>query len=161
MCNESCAAMSCVKICSNQEKTELKWNVITIELGMENFSEIWSVRWTLQLFKHCFWKITCSPGAPFTKKLGKLLLSLTHWGWVTHICIGKLTIIGSDNGLLPGQRQAIIWTNDGILLNGLPGTNFKDILIEIHTFSFKKIHFKMSCEKWRPFCLGLHVLNPA
>ena len=29
---------------------------------------------------------------------------LTHWGRVTHICIGKLTIIGSDNGLLPGRR---------------------------------------------------------
>ena len=25
-----------------------------------------------------------------------------------HICIGKLTIIGSDNDLLPGQRQAIL-----------------------------------------------------
>ena len=28
----------------------------------------------------------------------------------------KLTIIGSDNGLSPGRRQAIIWTNAGILL---------------------------------------------
>ena len=26
---------------------------------------------------------------------------LTHWGWVTHICISKLTIIGSDNGTKP------------------------------------------------------------
>ena len=26
----------------------------------------------------------------------------------TYLCIGKLTIIGSDNGLLPGQHQAII-----------------------------------------------------
>ena len=32
----------------------------------------------------------------------------THWGRVTHICISKLTIIGSDNGLSPGRRQAII-----------------------------------------------------
>ena len=39
---------------------------------------------------------------------------LTHWGRVTHICIGKLTIIGSDNGLLPSRRQAITWTNAGI-----------------------------------------------
>ena len=36
---------------------------------------------------------------------------------MTHICVSKLTIIGSDNGLAPGRRQAIIWTNDGILLN--------------------------------------------
>ena len=27
-----------------------------------------------------------------------------------HICVSKLTIIGSDNGLSPGWRQAIIWT---------------------------------------------------
>ena len=35
---------------------------------------------------------------------------LTHWGRVTHICVSKLNIIGSDNGLSPGRRQAIIWT---------------------------------------------------
>ena len=39
---------------------------------------------------------------------------LTHWGRVTHICVGNLTIIGPDNGLSPGRRQAIIWTNAGI-----------------------------------------------
>ena len=43
---------------------------------------------------------------------------LTHWGRVTHICVVKLTIIGSDNGLSPGRRQAIILTNAGILLIG-------------------------------------------
>ena len=39
------------------------------------------------------------------------------------------TIIGSDNGLSPGRHQAIIWTNDGILLIGTLGTNFSEILI--------------------------------
>ena len=76
---------------------------------------------------------------------------LTHWGRVTHICVSKLTIIGSDNGLAPGRRQTIIWTNDG--------TNFSEILIGIQTFSFKKMHLKMSSAKWRPFCLGLNVLT--
>ena len=33
---------------------------------------------------------------------------LTHWGRVTHMCVGNVTIIGSDNGLSPGRRQAII-----------------------------------------------------
>ena len=84
---------------------------------------------------------------------------LTHWGRVTHICIGNLTIIGSDNGLSPGRRQAITWTNVGILLIGPLGTNFSEMLSEIHTFSFKKIHLKMSSGKWRPFCLGLNVLT--
>ena len=54
---------------------------------------------------------------------------LTHWGRVTHICVGKLIIIGSDNGLSPGRRQAIIWTNAGIWLMGPLGTNFSEILI--------------------------------
>ena len=43
-------------------------------------------------------------------------ICLTHWGQVTHICVSKLTIISSDNGLSPGRRQAIIWNNAGILL---------------------------------------------
>ena len=86
------------------------------------------------------------------------LVVLTHWGRVTHICVGKLTIIGSDNGLSPGRRQAIIWTNYGILLIWPLGTNFTEILIEIYTFSFKKMHLKMLSGKCRPFCLGLNVL---
>ena len=83
---------------------------------------------------------------------------LTQWGRVRHICVGKLTIIDSDNSLSPGRRQAIIWTNAGILLIRTPWTNFSEISSEIHTFSFKKIHSKMSSAKWRPFCLGLNEL---
>ena len=88
-------------------------------------------------------------------------VSLTHWGRVTHICVSKQTIIGSDNGLSPGLLQAIIWTNAAILLIGPLGTKFNEILIEIQTFSFKKMHLKMSSGKWRPFCLGLNVLKCA
>ena len=84
---------------------------------------------------------------------------LTHWGWVTQICVGKLTNIGSNNGLSPGRRQAIIWTNAGILLIGPLGTNFSEFLIVIHTFSFSKMHLKISSAKWRPFCLSLNVLT--
>ena len=83
---------------------------------------------------------------------------LTHWGRVTHICVSNLAIISSDNGLSPGRRQAIIWTNAGILLIRPLGTNLSENLNEIHTFSFKKMHLKMSA-KWRPFCLGLNVLR--
>ena len=85
--------------------------------------------------------------------------ALTHWGRVTHICVSKITIIGSDNGLSPGRHQAIIWINDGILLIGLLGTNFSEIYIEILIFSFKKMRLKVSSAKLRPFCLGLHMLN--
>ena len=84
---------------------------------------------------------------------------LTHWAWVTHICTSKLIIIGSDNGLSPGQRQAIIWTYAGILLIWTVGTNFNEIWTGTQTFSFKKIHLKMLSAKWRPFCLSLNVLT--
>ena len=87
------------------------------------------------------------------------MLILTHWGRVTHICVSRLTIIDSDNGLSPGRRQAIIWTNAGILLIGPLRTNFSEILIEILTFSFTKMRLKVSSAKWRPFCLGLNVLT--
>ena len=77
---------------------------------------------------------------------------------MTHICVGKLTIIGSDNGLSPERRQAIIWINAGILLIGPLGTTFSAIYIEILTFSFKKMRSKVSSAKWRPFCFGFNVL---
>ena len=87
------------------------------------------------------------------------ITDLTHWGRVTHICVGEVTIIVSDNGLSYGRRQAIIWTNAGILLIRPLATNFSEISIGIQTFSFKKMHFKMSSAKWRQFCLGLNALN--
>ena len=80
-------------------------------------------------------------------------------GRVTHICVSKLSIIGSDNDLSPGRRQAINWTIVGILLIGSLGTNFNETFIEIHMFSFTKIHLKASSGKWRPFYLGLNVLR--
>ena len=85
--------------------------------------------------------------------------TLTHWGRTTHICVGNLTINGSDNGLSPDRRQAIILTNAGILLIGPLGTNFSEILIEIITFSFKKMRLKVSSAKRWHFCLGLNVLT--
>ena len=101
-------------------------------------------------------------------KLGSLKLwRLIYTPWSSHFwfklrpsdAICNLTIIGPDNGLSPGRRQAIIWTNAGILLIGPWGTNFSEILIRIQTFSFKKMHLKISSTKWRPFRLGLNVLR--
>ena len=48
-----------------------------------------------------------------------------------HICVSKLTIIGSDNGLSPGRRQAIIWTNAEMLLIQTLERNFCETLSEI------------------------------
>ena len=80
---------------------------------------------------------------PYAMKL------LTHWGQVTHICVGNLTIIDSDNGLVP-----IIWTNIGILFIGSLGTNLSEFLMKILTFWFKKMRLKVSSAK----CLCLNVL---
>ena len=84
---------------------------------------------------------------------------LTHGGRVTNMCVSKLIFIGSDNGLSPGPRQAIIRTNAGILLIGPPGTNFNEILIKIYKFPFNKNPFKNVVRKMatilsRPQCVN-------
>ena len=71
-----------------------------------------------------------------------ILSDLTHWGRGTHIFVCKLTIIGSDNGLLSQRRQSNIWTNAGILLIGTLGTNFSEILSEMHTVHSRKFIWK-------------------
>ena len=70
---------------------------------------------------------------------------LTHWGKVKHICVSWINIIGSDDGSSPRRRQAIIWTNDGILLIRPLGTKCSEILIDISAFPFK--HSKISSAK--------------
>ena len=62
-------------------------------------------------------------------------------------------------GLSPDRHQIIIWTSAGLLLIGPLGRNLSEILIEILTFSFKKMHLRVSSAKRLPFCLGLHVLK--
>ena len=59
---------------------------------------------------------------------------------------------------MPTRWQAIIWPIAGILLSWPLGTNFSEISINFHTFSFKKMPLKMSSAKWWSFCLGLNVL---
>ena len=77
---------------------------------------------------------------------------------MTHVCVSKLTITGSDNGFSLGRLLAIIWTNAGNFLMGPLGTNFTKIFIAICTYSFKKMHLEMSLGKWRPFCFGPNVV---
>ena len=113
----------------------------------------------LKRYQWLAWWLVCNTPAFVTNEITwrRALVALssqliTHWGRMTHTWVGKLTIIGSDNGLLPARRPAITWTNARILFIGLLGTNFSEILIRIQTFSFMKMHLKMSSAKWRPFC---------
>ena len=128
---------------------EFPWEHTVISIGFEKQWEIVS--------EMVPWVYSATPWTMHTCKYNTK--PLNHWGRVTHICVGNLTITGSDNGLSPGRRQAITWTNVGILLIGPLGTNFIEILIGIQTFSFKKSHLKTSSANWRLFCLGLNELN--
>ena len=50
-----------------------------------------------------------------------------------------------------GERcESLTWVDE----IGPLGTNFSEILPEIHTFPFKKMHLKMSSRKCQPFCPG-------
>ena len=123
-----------------------------VYIGISAFKEVWKP-W------NCMFDISIDPNdrqlciiSPMPVKVSKLSI---HWDQVTSICVSNLSIIGSENGLSPGRRQVIIWSNAGILLIGPFGTNFSQILIEIQTFPFKNMYLKMSSAKWWPFCLGL------
>ena len=124
---------------------------IVCGLGWSHFSKRYSC---LRVQKESSWE-----PLDFQPQTLDRYIFLTHWGLVTHICVGRLTIIGSDNGLLPGRRQAIILTIAGIVLIWPLGTHFSEILIRILPFSFKKMRLKVSSAKRRPFCLGLDELS--
>ena len=147
------------------DKETLKNTCITLQSALYlwiawHLKEIWHLQLHIEMTK--FGKVNTELVSGRSKSHGKKLHSmntLTHWARVTHVCVSKLNIIGSDKGLSPDRRQAIIWTNAGSLLVRTLGTNFNEILIEILTFSFKKMRLKVSFANRRPFCLGLNVLN--
>ena len=82
---------------------------------------------------------------------------LTHWGLVTHIFVYKLPIIGPVNGLSPGQRRAIIWTNVGTLLiwplGKLRWNINQNSYIFIQENAFETVAYKMSAILSRPQCV--------
>ena len=83
---------------------------------------------------------------------------LAHWGRVTHICVSKL-IIGSANGLSPGRRQAIIWTNAGIMLiirtlgNKLKWNLNRNSYIFIQENAFESVVWKTAAILSQPRCV--------
>ena len=86
-----------------------------------------STSWTQKNPEHTLAPICWCYGANLLQQLLTIYLQLTHWGRTTHICVSKLTIIASDNGLSPGRRKAIIWNNAGIFSIGLLWTNLSEI----------------------------------
>ena len=93
-----------------------------------------------------------------------LLPHLTPWGRVTHICVGKLTIIGSDNGLSPGWRLAIICTKycnivNLTLRNKLQWNFNRNWNIFIQENVFENIVCEMASIMCRPQCVN--ILTPS
>ena len=81
--------------------------------------------------------------------------SLTHWGRVMYICVGNLTIIWPDNGLSLGRRQAIIWTNAGILFPEEQTSLNRYSCIFIQENSFENVVCEMASILSRPQCVNL------
>ena len=67
------------------------------------------------------------------------LTHLPRWGGCIYASLNWV-IFGSGNGLSPVQRQAISWTNTGLLSIELVGASFSGIWIL--SFSFKKMQLK-------------------
>ena len=107
---------------SNFNKFWIKYNNFLSSKSIKNnkyghfLSRRWIWKWYLQNVSHFI-------QAPMCK--------LTEAEWRIYV--------GSDNGLLPGQHQVIIWTSAEILLIELLVANFSEIFFKIHIFSFKKI----------------------
>ena len=82
---------------------------------------------------------------------------LTHWGRVTHVCVGNLTIIGSDNGLSPGGRSHNLnqcWN----IVNWTPRNNLlwnvnRNSYIFIHENQFENVVWKMAAILSLPQCV--------
>ena len=66
--------------------------------------------------------------------------------WIGSAMVQKITC--------PIRRQAIIYTNAGLLLIGHLATNFSEILIKIRNFSFAKTHLKIPSKNGGHFVQG-------
>ena len=89
---------------------------------------------------------------------------LTHWGRVTHIYVSKLPTIGSDNGLSPGRRQAIIWTNAGnivdwTLMNKLQWNFNRNCKTFVQENAFESVVCEMATMFSRPQCVNIVVIQ--
>ena len=125
------------------------WNIVNWTLRNKLLIEIH----TFSFKKMCL-KMSSGKWRPFVLAS----IWLTHWGPVTHICVGNVTIIGSDDGLLPGWRQAITCTNVGIvnwtLRNKLQWNVNPNSYIFIQETAFEYVIRKMAA-----ICIGLNMLN--
>ena len=88
-----------------------------------------------------------------------VLSPLTHWGRVTHICVGKLTIIGSDNWLVAWTAPSnylnqswdiVSWT----LRNKLQWNLKQNSVVSIQENAFENGVCEMASILFRPPCVN-------
>ena len=84
--------------------------------------------------------------------------ALTHWGRATHICVGKLTIIGSDNGLSPWPVPSDYLNQCWNIVHWTIGNKFqcnvnRNWYIFIKENPFENVVWKMSAILSRPQCV--------
>ena len=101
----------CSIVYSEYQQQEFHWSL------MDSLHK-WPVVPKRILYHYVLFPVLLAKRIMIIHKKKKSINYLTHWCWVMHICVSKWTIIGSNNGLSPGRRQAIIWTNAGILTIG-------------------------------------------
>ena len=104
------------------------------------------------LWRHCNEYINC------LYVCTRLVVHLTLWGLVTHICISKLTFIGSDKGLLPGAPPSYYLNLYWNIVNWTLGNKLQWTLNRNLYIFIQENAFENDVWKWLPFCLSLNVL---
>ena len=134
-------------------------HMICILWDVQKFNEIWYLRGIELWHLKSSWDWTLVNKIILIEDMTSFNIINCYWliDWLIlllYCCIHvsvSWNIIGSTFGLLPGQCQAIIWTNTDLLSIRSSATIFGEILTKIMKRSLKTIHLKMLCAKC-PFC---------
>ena len=97
----------------------------------------------------CWWRVGERPvGCPRNKRG----VMLTHWGRMMHICVSKLTTIGSDNSLSPPSHYLNQWWNivNSNLRNKLQWNHKQNSSIFIQENAFENVVCEMASISSRP-----------
>ena len=138
-------------------------SIIIISFGVSSFQRLHCRgRWGTHYFRI---PVSCSPFSymshpltfPSLLNIGKGSVLIIEAPWRIYASVMCPSLVRMVACRRVGAKPLFVpmWNN----INWTLGTNFSEILIEIDTFSVRKMHLKMSSGKWRPFCLGLNVFN--
>ena len=107
-----------------------------------------------RIWRYAFWNAVIQSIDFYSRTLKTQSAQLIEAEWRIYATVNLPSLVQ-----IMACRHVIIWAKAGIFLIPIPETNFNEIWREIHTFSFKKMHFKMSSMERRSFYPGLSVLS--